>query len=200
MYPVWLLLGYLLGSCPTGLILVKLFNGQDIRQVGSGNIGATNVGRVLGKKWAVVTALVDIAKGGVAVLLASFVSLSPALIALVGVSAVLGHNYPVWIGFKGGKGVATTFGVISCFDFFNPFPVLCAGIIWYGTMYWSRYVSLASIVSLFSIPLFMRLFDVPVEYQYSSIFLAVLSTWRHRSNVMRLLSGTESKITPKQKN
>ena len=103
--------------------------GKDIREFGSGNIGATNVGRVLGKKWAVVTAVVDILKGGLAVLLAMSLGVkSPFLLATVGFAGVIGHDYPLWLGFKGGKGVATTFGVFGCYDFFNPLPAILGGV------------------------------------------------------------------------
>ena len=103
------LFGYLAGSCPTGFLVAKYVCGADIRSYGSGNIGATNVGRLMGKKWAVAVAIFDMLKGGLAVLVASCFVSSHALLALTGVCAVLGHNYPVWLGFKGGKGVATTF-------------------------------------------------------------------------------------------
>ena len=109
----WLVFGYLAGSCPTGYLAVKMLKGQDIRDYGSGNIGATNTGRVLGKKWAVAVAVFDMLKGGIAVLLASFFTDNDVILALTGVFAVLGHNYPVWLGWRGGKGVATTFGVLA---------------------------------------------------------------------------------------
>ncbi len=109
------LFGYLAGSCPTGFLVAKYVCGADIRAYGSGNIGATNVGRLMGKKWAVAVAVFDMLKGGLAVLAASCFVQQHALLALTGVCAVLGHNYPVWLGFKGGKGVATTFGVIAFF-------------------------------------------------------------------------------------
>lgn len=186
--------GYLAGSCPTGFLAAKYAGGADIRSFGSGNIGATNVGRLMGKKWAVAVAVFDMLKGGLAVLAASFFVSSPSLLALTGVCAVLGHNYPVWLGFKGGKGVATTFGVIGFFDFFTPWPAILGGLVWYAVMRFTKYVSAASIAGLFSTALFVLLWGMPKPYAAAALFLACLSSWRHRSNIKRLMNGTESKV------
>ena len=191
----WIAIGYLLGSCPTGYLLVRLLTGIDIRTLGSCNIGATNVGRVLGKKWAIATAVFDMSKGGIAVLLATLAGVdSPLVLALTGGAAVIGHNYPVWLQFKGGKGVATTFGVLACFDFFNPWPALIGGIGWFLIMKSSRYVSLASMLSLFLASALMPFFNMPRPYYLTGGLLALLCVWRHRANIQRLLSGTESKV------
>lgn len=195
MFYLWIAVGYLLGSCPAGYLLVKVLTGNDIRTLGSCNIGATNVGRVLGKKWAIVTAIFDMSKGGIAVLLALFFGVdSPTVLAMTGGAAVIGHNYPVWLRFKGGKGVATTFGVLACFDFFNPWPAMLGGIVWYVIMRGSRYVSVASMLSLFCAALLMPLFSMPRPYYVTAGLLALLCVWRHRANIRRLLSGTESKV------
>ena len=148
------LFGYLAGSCPTGFLVAKYVCGADIRAYGSGNIGAMNVGRLMGKKWAVAVAVFDMLKGGLAVLAASCFVQQHALLALTGVCAVLGHNYPVWLGFKGGKGVATTFGVIAFFDFFTPWPAILGGLVWYAVMRFTKYVSVASLAGLFAAALF----------------------------------------------
>ena len=187
--------GYLAGSCPVGFLATKFVAKKDIRTFGSGNIGATNVGRLMGKKWAVATALFDMLKGGAAVLAASlFTDGSDALLALVGVCAVLGHNFPVWLGFKGGKGVATTFGVIAFYDFFMPLPALLGGAVWYVVMKTTRYVSVASIAGLFASAVFTACFGMPRPYTLASFALALLSAWRHRANIARLREGTEAKV------
>ncbi|MDR0649473.1 MAG: glycerol-3-phosphate 1-O-acyltransferase PlsY [Synergistaceae bacterium] len=192
----WLLLGYLMGSCPTGFILVKLMRGEDIRNFGSGNIGATNVGRVLGKRWAVLTAVIDMLKGGVAVLMAMLAGQgSPALLSMIGIAGVLGHDYPVWLKFKGGKGVATTFGVFAFYDFWNPLPVIIGGLLWVAIREATRIVSLASMVSLLAAALLMPLFMMDRAYYLSGLFLAALTIWRHRDNIKRVISGTENKVS-----
>ena len=169
----WLVFGYLAGSCPTGYLAVKMLKGQDIRDYGSGNIGATNTGRVLGKKWAVAVAVFDMLKGGIAVLLASFFTDNDVILALTGVFAVLGHNYPVWLGWRGGKGVATTFGVLAFYDFFDPLPALIGGAVWYVVMKTTRYVCVASIVALFASALLM-LFSACRVLLYCRTLLAAL--------------------------
>jgi glycerol-3-phosphate acyltransferase PlsY len=193
----WLILGYLMGSCPTGYVVVKLVKGEDIRKFGSGNIGATNVARVLGKKWAVSTAVIDMLKGGAAVLIAMALGhRDPALLAAIGASGVIGHDYPVWIGFKGGKGVATSFGVIGCFDFFNPLPALAGGAAWFITREISCIVSLSSMVALWTSALFIALQGMNAPYVVCGVFLAALTTWRHRENIKRILAGNENKVSP----
>lgn len=146
---LWICLGYLTGSCPTGYLVTRYLKGIDIRAFGSGNIGATNTGRLLGKKWAYFVAVVDMFKGGLVVLIASFFTDNSFLLAAVGVSAVIGHNYPLWLKFRGGKGVATTFGVIGFFNFFNPWPAIVGGCFWCVILKQSKYVSIASMSSLF---------------------------------------------------
>ena len=191
---LWLIFGYLAGSCPTGYLAVKILKGQDVRNFGSGNIGATNTGRVLGKKWAVAVAVFDMLKGGIAVLLASFFTDNSLILAFTGVFAVLGHDYPVWLGWRGGKGVATTFGVFGFFDFFNPLPALIGGIVWYVVLKKTKYVSLASIAALFCSVLLMPLFNMPRSYYLAGLFLALLSAWRHKSNIQRIIEGKEDKV------
>ena len=188
------LFGYLAGSCPTGFLVAKYVCGADIRSYGSGNIGATNVGRLMGRKWAVAVAVFDMLKGGLAVLAASCFVSSHALLALTGVCAVLGHNYPVWLGFKGGKGVATTFGVMAFFDFFTPWPAILGGLVWYArhALHEVRLRRLAR-RSLRCGALHIRV-GMPKPYSFAALFLACLSSWRHRSNIDRLMKGTESKV------
>lgn len=192
----WILFGYLLGSCPTGYVVVKAMIGEDIRHFGSGNIGATNVSRVLGRKWAIATAVIDMLKGGVAVLIAMIAGVSSTtLLASIGFAGVIGHDYPVWLGFKGGKGVATTFGVFACFDFFNPIPAIFGGIAWFVLREATGYVSVASMLSLAVAALFMPIFSMPTPYYVAAIFLVFLTVWRHQENIRRLFAGSESKVS-----
>lgn len=189
----WPLLGYLLGSVPTGYVVVKAIKGIDIRTYGSGNIGATNAGRLLGKQFAIGIAIFDMLKGGIAVLAASLFTSSDTVLAITGVMAVLGHNYPVWLRFKGGKGVATTFGVFAFYDFFNPYPALLGAAVWYLTLKTTRYVSVASMVGLFASALIMPVFDMPRPYYIAAVLLAALAVWRHQSNIRLLLDNLEEK-------
>ncbi|MCF0247737.1 MAG: glycerol-3-phosphate 1-O-acyltransferase PlsY [Synergistes sp.] len=191
---IWAVIGYLVGSCPTGYLVAKYVHGTDIRTFGSGNIGATNVGRLMGKRWAVFIAVFDMLKGGLTVLAASFFVDSPTVLALTGVCSVLGHNFPVWLGFRGGKGVATTFGVIAFYDFFTPWPAILGGVVWYVVMRTTKYVSVASMVGLLSAAVFTACFGMPLVYVFASFILAFLSIWRHRSNIVRLREGRETKV------
>ncbi|MDR1471077.1 MAG: glycerol-3-phosphate 1-O-acyltransferase PlsY [Synergistaceae bacterium] len=189
--------GYIVGSCPTGYILARIIRGVDIREFGSGNVGATNVGRLLGRKWAIVTAIIDISKGGAAILLAMALGVgSPAVLSLIGAAGVVGHDYPVWIGFRGGKGVATTYGVFACYDFFNPMPTILAGAAWFIVREFSGYASLASLTSLAVAAMLMPIFMESGIYFFFGFFLVVICAWRHRGNIRRLASGTEVKVKP----
>lgn len=192
----FILLGYFLGSMPWGYIIFRYMKHDDIRNYGSGNIGATNVGRFLGKKWAVIVTLADMFKGSVALIVAYLFTIrDPWIISMIGIAAVLGHNFPVWLGFKGGKGVSTTYGVVIFY--YPPLSLVIAamgGITWFVVLKVSRYVSIASLVSLFSLSLWGLLLELDTPYILACLFLAVLSTWRHRSNLVNLLGGTEGKI------
>ena len=193
----WVVMGYLFGSCPTGFILVKLIKGEDVRDFGSGSIGATNVSRALGRGWAVFTAAADMLKGGAAMLVAMLAGQrDPALLSIVGACGVIGHNYPVWIGFKGGKGVATSFGVIACFDFFNPLPAILGGVVWFAAREISLMVSVASLVSLAASAAFVLALSPRREYFACAVFLFALAAWRHRENILRIAAGSENRVRP----
>ncbi len=191
----WLLVGvgYLLGSVPAGYLAVRWKKGTDIRTLGSGNIGATNVGRILGRKWSVAVAVFDMAKGGI-VLVAGMASgvTDPLVLGLSGFAAVIGHDYPLWLHFRGGKGISTSYGVVFIL---NPVAALGAGAVWYATLKLSRYVSVASLVSLWSMPVFMVLLNAPGAYAVSGVALAILAVLRHSGNIRNILEGTESKIS-----
>ena len=200
------LVGYILGSIPTGYIASR-FAGIDIRTIGSGNVGATNVTRVLGKRFGYPVFCVDFAKGVAAILVARFlaerVQGTPLFIDLClcvsGTAAVLGHSYPIWLRFKGGKGVATSIGVLFGIAWIAA-VLLC--IVWLIVFWLSRYVSLASIIATATLPIIMTAMFFLGRLQsplliYFSAALAAIVIFRHRPNLSRLFSGTESRFEPK---
>jgi glycerol-3-phosphate acyltransferase PlsY len=193
------IIAYLLGSIPFGYLIVRRKLGDDIRQTGSGGTGATNVSRRAGKTAGVITLVLDALKGSLAVLLAR--GLSPDvhwIIAAAAIAAIIGHMFPVWLGFRGGKGVATGVGV---FLILAPIALLCAGIVFLGVVLLTRYVSLGSITAAVTIPFFVWLqsvFVAPVaELKWlliAAILGALLIVYAHRGNIGRLARGTESRI------
>jgi len=193
-----MIISYLIGSFPTAYLVTRLTKGIDIRTAGSGNAGAANVHRVVGQGWGALVAVVDVLKGALAVLITGTSAVTaPWLLSLAGIAAVLGHNYPVWLKFKGGKGVATTFGVMFFLYPYESFAItLMSAAVWYAIMKSIRYVALASMIALFSIPLFFWMLDAPVAFVLMSLFLAALSMFRHSSNIERLRQGTENVIPP----
>ena len=190
--PAYILLGYLLGSIPFGLLLTRAAGLGDIRRIGSGNIGATNVLRTGNKTLAAATVLLDGLKGAVAVLLAAWFGGHDA-IPWAGIGAVLGHAFPVWLRFKGGKGVATAYGVLIA----AAWPVgILAGAIWLAMAAAMRMSSLAALTSLALAPIIAALLaDFTVVKL--ALAIAVLVFARHHENIRRLLSGTEPRIGQK---
>jgi len=189
-----MIVSYLIGSIPTAYLVARMTKGIDIRSVGSGNVGATNVHRVAGRGWAIFVGVIDMLKGALAILVtgASAVT-APWLLSLAGLAAVLGHNYPVWLKFKGGKGVATTYGVMFFLYPYESFAVtLLSAAVWYAVMKVTHYVSLASMISLLSFPLFFWMLGAPVSFILMSLVLAILCVYRHRSNIERIKKGTEN--------
>lgn len=191
-----LLIGYLLGSIASSIILGKLLAGIDVRQHGSGNAGATNTFRVLGPKIAAGVLLVDALKGVAAVLTAKALGVSDVIVVLTGIAVIAGHNWPVFFNFRGGKGIATTIGVMLSFA---PEPTLAAGIIGLAVLFFTRYVSLAALVFTSLMPLSIYLNDLHVAYFWFALVVALMAIWRHRANIGRLLTGRESKIGAKKK-
>jgi glycerol-3-phosphate acyltransferase PlsY len=189
---VALLLGYLLGSIPFGLILTKLAGMQDLRSIGSGNIGATNVLRTGRKGLAAATLLLDMLKGTAAVVIAGYFG-GPNAAMLAAFGAFLGHLFPVWLRFKGGKGVAVYIGVLLGL-FWPAALVFCA--IWLATAVTSRYSSLSALVASFVTPIFLWWFG---HLALASLFaiLTLLLFYMHRENIRRLQAGTEGKIGAK---
>ena len=189
-----LVLGYLLGSIPFGLIFAYASGGGDVRKIGSGGIGATNVLRT-GKYWAAAATLIfDAAKGAVAILIARhFWGENAGLAAALG--AIVGHLFPVWLGFKGGKGVATAFGVLLALYW----PVaLIAAVTWLIVAIFTRISSLSALVTAAAAPVYMVLFH-QIEYALVTAITAVLVIIMHRANIRRLLNGTEPRIGSKSK-
>jgi acyl phosphate:glycerol-3-phosphate acyltransferase len=197
---------YLLGSIPFGY-LAGMFAGIDIRQVGSGNIGATNVVRVLGKRYGYVVFGLDALKGLMAVKISMLSAPgallewnSPQVFGIFGaVSSVLGHMYPVWLRFKGGKGVATSAGALLALA---PIATMIVAAIWVLVFYLTRYVSLASITAAIVLPIVILVINSwghtnEKPLIYSSACVAAIVLWRHRSNLTRLFRGTEPRFTRK---
>jgi glycerol-3-phosphate acyltransferase PlsY len=199
---VWLTLGlavvggYLLGSIPFGLIATRLGGAGDIRSIGSGNIGATNVLRSGRKDLALITLLGDGGKGAAAVLIARWLTHDTAfVVALAGGAAFVGHLFPVWLKFNGGKGVATFFGVLLA----AAWPVgLLAAATWLLLAFLLRYSSLAALGAAALAPLFAFITDQPYPILTLSLFMAVLIYLRHHQNIARLLKGQEPKIGAKK--
>jgi len=200
------LISYLIGSVPAGYLAGRIA-GIDIRKAGSGNIGATNVLRVLGKRYGYPVFVFDFVKGTAAVEISIFIfnnthhaEVSRELCAiLAGVSSVIGHSYPVWLGFKGGKGVATSFGVVFGLI---PLAAVIAVTVWLITFGTTRYVSVASMMAALALPitvlvmLYVKLLS-GLALLLFSICLAAIVIWRHRSNLSRLMSGTEPRFERK---
>ena len=194
------LLAYVIGATPFGFLAGRM-RGVDIRDHGSGNIGATNVLRVLGKPIGITTLILDILKGLVPVLIAQAATESTIIHILAALAAILGHNYTFWLGFKGGKGIATSAGAVAPLF---PVPLLIAVIIWLLVFAITRYVSMASILSAVSLPLSVaaqslraNAWDFPLLG--FTIFLAAMALWRHRDNIQRLVRGEEHRFEPRSK-
>ncbi|HOI15280.1 MAG TPA: glycerol-3-phosphate 1-O-acyltransferase PlsY [Geobacteraceae bacterium] len=186
-----ILCAYLLGSVPTGLLLARAFGGVDIRTKGSGNIGATNVYRTLGRKIGILTLVGDCLKGMIPVLAAKALEFPDIWIAAVGVAAFLGHIFPVFLGFKGGKGVATALGVFLAA---SPLAVLAAlGVFIIVLVVW-RFVSLASITAAAFMPALSALIDGKPMIVAMSLCIAAIVIFKHKDNIKRLRNGTENKF------
>ena len=185
------ILSYFIGSIPFGLIVCRLKAGIDIRKHGSGSIGATNVLRTLGKKWAALVFLCDVAKGFLVVLATLHLTDSVLWTAIMPVPVILGHNYPVFAGFKGGKGVATALGAYLAM---MPIPAALAFGTWIGVVALWRYVS---VIGCLSASLYGYLFGYPNEITLVCFLGAFFIMYRHKDNIRRLLSRTEPRIGQK---
>ncbi|TSB46900.1 glycerol-3-phosphate 1-O-acyltransferase PlsY [Alkalicoccobacillus porphyridii] len=193
-------IGYLLGSISFSYLIGRKLLKLDIRTMGSGNAGATNTLRVMGKGPAISVLALDIAKGIAAVWIGVFIGSGNDLVpALAGLAAILGHNWPIYFGFRGGKGAATTIGVIATLVFI---PALIAGVVAIASIFITRYVSLGSLLFVILTPvttwLLLSTFDYPIEFFYLTLAVALLSLWKHRTNIHRLASGSENKLGSKK--
>lgn len=181
-------IGYLLGSIPFGLLIARLGGAGDLRKIGSGNIGATNVLRTGRKELAALTLLLDMGKGAVAVLIGAHIVDGGGIIA--GVMAFVGHCYPVWLRFAGGKGVATMLGVVAALHW--PSGLVFA-VVWIGALLLTRYSSVGGMTAAVSAPFSALLSDARVMLPPFTL-MALIVVWRHRSNIRRLLAGEEPKV------
>jgi|SRR5215213_4040330 len=185
------IVAYLLGSIPFGYLIVRGRGGGDIRQTGSGGTGATNVSRRAGKAAGVLTLLLDATKGCVAVLIAKGVGGDDWVIAVAAIAALVGHIFPVWLRFRGGKGVATGVGI---FLVLAPIALLCAGVVFVAIVVLTRYVSLGSVAAAILIPVLVWVQSDSQPLLIAAIIGAALIVFAHRGNIQRLASGTESRI------
>lgn len=183
---------YFIGAIPTGVILTRMVGGEDIRQAGSGNIGATNVYRVAGRKLGIITLIGDCLKGVIPVLIGQQgFGLSDSSLALIALAAFLGHCYPVYLGFKGGKGVATALGI---FLVLSPVTVLCVLVIFLLVLWKWRYISLASISAAAVTPFLLLYFSSSLPLFATACAIAGLVIWRHKTNIERLRNCSESRF------
>jgi acyl phosphate:glycerol-3-phosphate acyltransferase len=193
-----LAIAYLIGSIPFGLLLAKLLAGRDIRKSGSGNIGATNVARVVGPAAGVLTLVLDAAKGAFAVWLAGrFSDYRATPMMLAGVTALLGHCYPVWLKFKGGKGVAPALGIFLALA---PLAAVCDLMVFIIVVMMWRYVSLGSVSAAAAMPLLVYFLWAPghappLVVTFGTLFAAALVIFKHDANLQRLVDGTEPKFS-----
>ena len=189
-----LVVGYLFGSIPFGIILTKLAGGPDLRSIGSGNIGATNVLRTGNKKLAAATLIGDMLKGTVAVLVGAYLLGGPQAALAAGIGAFLGHLFPIWLGFKGGKGVATYIGVLIGV---KATVALAFAVIWLGLAYLFRYSSLSALIASVIAPFLLWFWAGMPQAAVVMAILTVLLWIMHRENIARLLAGREGKIGQK---
>ncbi len=190
------LASYLIGAVPFGLLFSRIFSQVDVRTVGSGNIGATNVLRAAGKKAAILTLLADMLKGLLPALIVKILLQNDALTALAGAAAVLGHNFPVYLAFKGGKGVATSFGVVLAVA---PWTGLICLLLWLLTAMVWRYSSLSALLAFAAYPVITIVGPQRASQVFGtlSLFIFAMIYYRHRENIKRLIAGTEPKIGKK---
>ena len=191
-----IIVSYLIGSIPTGYIVVKTKTGQDIRTIGSGSTGATNVKRVLGKKWFFGVLILDVIKGALPVVgakfLAGYIGESYGILAvLASIFVIIGHSKPIFLQFKGGKSVASGVGTILAL---NIFVGLIIAVVWASITYFTKYVSVGSIIALAISPFLMYFFKNPIGYIVYCSIAAVYIIYLHRENIKRLIKGEENKV------
>ncbi|MEJ6950592.1 glycerol-3-phosphate 1-O-acyltransferase PlsY [Natronospora cellulosivora (SeqCode)] len=189
-----MLLSYLIGSIPFAYLVTRLTTGKDVRSVGSGNVGATNAARAMGFKFGLLVGILDILKGVLAVVIARYLLATEAtdsLFLLASFLVIIGHNWSIFLKFSGGKGVATSFGVIVTL---YPFIFLFLLVIWVLFVLFTRYVSVASIISALSVPILVYLYMGDINNLIFTLVLASLIIIRHSANIKRLFQGNENKM------
>jgi acyl phosphate:glycerol-3-phosphate acyltransferase len=191
-----ILLSYLIGSINFSYVIVRVVKGIDIRQYGSGNAGATNTLRVVGKGPAVLVFLLDGIKGMLAVGLGYWLDGSPTAMIVSGLAAIVGHNWPVFLGFRGGKGIATTIGVMAVLTFQ---AALISGIFAIASIVLTRYVSLGSLIFVVGLPIMIGWIGYPSPYLMVSLVIALLAVIRHSRNIRALIAGTERRLGSKNR-
>jgi glycerol-3-phosphate acyltransferase PlsY len=184
--------GYVLGSLPTGLIVVRLLAGTDIRKAGSGNIGTVNVYRVAGLGPSILVLAVDVLKGAVPVLLARAWGHTEAVQVAAGLATIVGHNWSLFLRFGGGKGIATSFGALLAI---SPIVGMVAAIVWGVVVGITRYASLGSLLAVATVPLTMGWRREPMPHLVFGLLTLIFAVYRHRANIARLFAGTELKVT-----
>lgn len=188
---ILVVVSYLIGSIPSGLILGKTIWHTDLREHGSKNIGATNAFRTLGKNAALLIFACDAIKGAFGVWLGGYLLAEPLALVLGGIAAIIGHNWSIFLGFKGGRGVATGLGVIAMLV---PTITAIVFVTWAVIVYLTRYVSLASVIAAACVPIWMIVFGEQTEIIVFGVIAALFVIIRHKANIVRLINGTESKI------
>ena len=184
-------LAYILGSVPVGILVAEWFKSNDPRSLGSGNIGATNVARTAGKKAGLITLFGDCLKGFLAIMIARFLGAGDGVTAITGLLAFMGHLYPVFLGFKGGKGVATGLGVLLALA---PGATFVGIILFAAVTAYSHFVSLGSIAAAATLPLFICQFGYSWKIVYSALIMAVFIIYKHRANILRLCQNEENRL------
>jgi len=188
---VVILIAYCIGSVPFAWLLARRFGGSDLRRIGSGNLGAANVLRASGVTPGVVVALLDVAKGVASVAIAMRLTSTAPMLAAAGMAAIVGHIYPIWMRFRGGKGVATACGV---FAMLTPLAVAPALVVFISTAWFTKYISLASVLATLILPPVAYALGSPASVVGVACAASVLIVFRHRSNVFRLRTGTERRL------
>ncbi len=190
-YFISIFVPYLIGAIPAGYIVSRLFYKTDITKKGSGNIGFANIAQFLGIKAAVVVFLLDFLEGLIAVLLIRIFYNNNMLCAIAAATVVIGHDFSVFMKFKGGKGASTTYGALA---FLSPLPTLFGAFTFFAVLLWKKYISLSNMVSITTIPIYMILLQSNIYYIWASILLALLLLYTHRQNIKDLANGREINI------
>ncbi len=190
-YFISIIVPYLVGAIPAGYLIGRIFYKTDITKKGSGNIGFANVAQYLGVKAAIIVFLLDFLEGFVSVLIIRIAFHSDLMCAIAAVSTVIGHDFSIFMKFKGGKGASTTYGALA---FLSPLPTLFGAFTFFLVLWWKKYISLSNIVSIATIPLYEILLHRSVYYFYASLFVAAILLYTHRKNIKDLINGSEISI------